>query len=129
MEKETQVKKCCEWSLAEERQIVELRNKGMTYDQIAQTVGRTSEAVKVRITRVRAAERERNRRTADPAKGCYIIKMTDFETCKVTTFKEVVIAEHGTSSAAWDSAMRIIRKRNKMAAKDNVDKFYWLKYL
>lgn len=129
MEKETQVKECCGWSLAEERQIVELRNKGMTYDQIAQTVGRTSEAVKVRITRVRAAERERNRRTVNPAKGCYIIKMTDFETCKVTTFKEVVIAEHGTSGAAWDSAMRIIRKRNKMAAKDNGDKFYWLKYL
>lgn len=117
------------WTSSEERQILELRAKGMSPEQIAQTVGRSVESIKVRLTQIRTAERKRKEAERDGIPGRYLVKMTDFETCSVITYKEVVIAEHGSSRIAWDYAMRLIRKRNKIAAKDNADEFYWMKYL
>lgn len=117
------------WTSSEERQILELRAKGMSPKQIAQTVGRSVESIKVRLTQIRTAERKRKESERDSIPGRYLVKMTDFETCSVITYKEVVIAEHGSSRIAWDYAMRLIRKRNKIAAKDNANEFYWMKYL
>lgn len=124
------------WTSSEERQVIALRDKGMSPEQIVQTIGRSVESTKVRLTQIRAAERkrkeaERKRKEAerDGTPGRYLVKMTDFETGRVITYKEVVIAEHRGSTRAWNYAMRLIRKRNKIAEKDNANEFYWMKYL
>lgn len=124
------------WTASEERQILELRAKGMSPEQIAQTVGRTADSIKGRLTQARLAERkrkaaERKRKAAEQEgiQGRYLVKMTDFETSRVVTYKEVLIAEHGNSSHAWDYTMRVIKRLNKKSAKNKAGEFYWVKYL
>lgn len=117
------------WTASEERQILELRAKGMSPEQIAQTVGRTADSIKGRLTQARLAERKRKAAEQEGIQGRYLVKMTNFETSKVVTYKEVLIAEHGNSSRAWDYTMRVIRRLNKKSAKNKVEEFYWVKYL
>lgn len=117
------------WTASEERQILELRAKGMSPEQIAQTVGRTAESIKGRLTQARLAERKRKAAEQEGIQGRYLVKMTNFETSKVVTYREVLIAEHGNSSRAWDYTMRVIKRLNKKSAKNKVEEFYWVKYL
>lgn len=117
------------WAASEERQILELRAKGMSPEQIAQTVGRTAESIKGRLTQARLAERKRKAAEQEGIQGRYLVKMTNFETSKVVTYREVLIAEHGNSSRAWDYTMRVIKRLNKKSAKNKVEEFYWVKYL
>jgi hypothetical protein len=124
-----QIKENKPWAIAEEGQVRELRAKGMTHEQIAQTVSRTTNAVRVRLGQMRSAGRKRREERPDSIRGCYLVKMTDFNTGKVTNYREVVIAEHGGSTRAWNYAMRLIKRRNEKAAKDKTEEFYWMKYL
>lgn len=101
----------------------------MSPKQIAQTIGRSEDSVRLRLIKTRAIERKRKELERDCIQGRYFIKMTDFNTCKVITYKEVVIAEHENSSRAWDYTMRVIRRLNKKSAKNKVEEFYWVKYL
>lgn len=117
------------WTASEERQILELRAKGMSPEQIAQTVGRTADSIKGRLTQARLAERKRKAVEQEGIQGRYLVKMTNFGTSRVVTYKEVLIAEHGNSSRAWDYTMRVIRRLNKKSAKNKVEEFYWVKYL
>lgn len=117
------------WTASEERQILELRAKGMSPEQIAQTVGRTADSIKGRLTQARLAERKRKAAEQEGIQGCYLVKMTNFETSRVVTYKEVLIAEHRNSSLAWDYTMRVIKRLNKKSAKNKVEEFYWVKYL
>jgi hypothetical protein len=117
------------WTASEERQILELRAKGMSPEQIAQTVGRTADSIKGRLTQARLAERKRKAAEQEGIQGRYLVKMTNFETSRVVTYKEVLIAEHGNSSHAWDYTMRVIKRLNKKSAKNKVEEFYWVKYL
>lgn len=117
------------WTASEERQILELRAKGMSPEQIAQTVGRTADSIKGRLTQARLAERKRKAAEQEGIQGRYLVKMTNFETSKVVTYREVLIAEHGNSSRAWDYTMRVIKRLNKKSAKNKVEEFYWVKYL
>ena len=117
------------WTASEERPILELRAKGMSPEQIAQTVGRTADSIKGRLTQARLAERKRKAAEQEGIQGRYLVKMTDFETSRVVTYKEVLIAEHGNSSHAWDYTMRVIKRLNKKSAKNKAGEFYWVKYL
>lgn len=117
------------WTASEERQILELRAKGMSPEQIAQTVGRAADSIKRRLTQARLAERKRKAVEREGIQGRYLVKMTNFGTSRVVTYKEVLIAEHGNSSRAWDYTMRVIRRLNKKSAKNKVEEFYWVKYL
>ena len=117
------------WTASGERQILELRAKGMSPEQIGQTVGRTADSIKRRLTQARLAERKRKAAEQEGIQGRYLVKMTNFGTSRVVTYKEVLIAEHGNSSRAWDYTMRVIRRLNKKSAKNKVEEFYWVKYL
>lgn len=101
----------------------------MSPEQIAQTVGRTADSIKGRLTLARLAERKRKAAEQEGIQGRYLVKMTDFETSRVVTYKEVLIAEHGNSSHAWDYTMRVIKRLNKKSAKNKAGEFYWVKYL
>ena len=117
------------WTNAGGKQVIALRTKGMSHEQIAQTIGRTTNAVRARFSRASKIVYKAAGGEKYGPRGCYIVKMTDFKTCNVITYKEVLIQEHGSSRIAWDYAMRLIKRRNKMSAKKKLEEFYWLKYL
>jgi hypothetical protein len=113
------------WTNAGGKRIIALRAKGISHEQIAQTIGQTANVVRKRLSLASKAAGEKKY----GPRGCYTVKMTDFKTCKVITYKEVLIQEHGSSTIAWNYAMRLIKRRNKMSAKKKLEEFYWIKYL
>lgn len=117
------------WTVSEERQILDLRAKGMPPEQIGQTVGRTADSIKKRLSLALCETRKRKAVEQEGIQGRYLVKMTNFGTSRVVTYKEVLIAEHGNSSRAWDYTMRVIKRLNKKSAKNKAGEFYWVKYL
>lgn len=55
-----------------------------------------------------------------------ILKKTDFNLGKTTTWREVVYAIHRGPSRSWELAMYLLRKANRENEGNNV--FFWLKY-
>lgn len=128
---QTKNKERIEWTASDDKKLEAMRGGGLTCTQMATRLGKPLSLISARLRIIvdrekRRAVQEENRRKA---KGRYLIKKTDFAEQTVTTVREVVFAEHGSSRDAWNYAVDYVHKYNMMAKRDRLDLFYWIKYM
>lgn len=121
------IKQKTEWSRADNARLMQMKEKGWTFPQIAMSLGRSENAVKDRFKYL-ASINERLREQSEDTSGKYIIKMTDFDTSIVVTYMEVDIKFFGNSAKAWNYTMGVIRAENLKARSNGLKQFYWVRY-
>lgn len=116
-----------EWSRADNARLIQMREKGWTFPQIAMSLGRSENAVKDHFKYL-ASLNDRLREQSEDTSGKYIIKMTDFDTSIVVTYMEVDIKFFGNSTKAWNYTRGVIRAENLKARSNGLKQFYWVRY-